>query len=171
MAINKIIKLNLQSRAADLKNTNKSLDEIASILSKESKQKITKSTLFRFYKSNDIQVAHAIHKSNKLTEKVAETEINTIDKRLEVIDKFLELYELAKKEGDYHSAQAALRGATDAQHKLDERIGKLTANNNNTNVNIVTIKEQIDAARQDVTSRVNSITIRLRERELLQQSN
>jgi hypothetical protein len=85
MRINNIIKFNLETRAKELRWESKSMDEIASILSEESGQQITKSTVFRYFESNDKIAAQVIEKNDKLKIKVIETEINTISKRLEVV--------------------------------------------------------------------------------------
>ncbi|MEN6293884.1 MAG: hypothetical protein ABFD07_17940 [Methanobacterium sp.] len=171
MATNKLIKYNLENRAVDLKGEGKSFEEIASVLSKESKNKITSSSVFRFFESHEIAVAQAISKNDKLQAKVADIEINTVNKRYDLIDKLIDLSERAASAGEFQAAQAALRGANDVYKGLDDRIFKLNPPKQTTEVNIVTIQEQVNAARADVSSRVDSITVRLRERGILQQSD
>lgn len=171
MATNKIIKYNLEKRAVDLKGQGKTFDEIAVILSDESKNNISSSSVFRFFESHEIAVAQAISKNDKLKARVADIEINTVNKRYDLIDKLINLSERAADAGEFNAAQAALRGANDVYKGLDDRIFKLSPPKQTTEVNIVTIQEQVNAARADVSSRIDSITVRLRERGLLQQSD
>lgn len=171
MATNKLVKFNLEQRAINLKGQDKSFEEIASILSDESKNKITSSSVFRFFESRDIAVAQAISKNDKLQAKVADIQINTVNKRYDLVDKLIALSERAEAAGEFHAAQSALRGANEVYKGLDDRIFKLNPPKQTTEVNIVTLQEQVNAARADVSSRIDSITVRLRERDFLQQSN
>lgn len=154
MRINNIIKFNLETRAKELRWESKSMDEIASILSEESGQQITKSTVFRYFESNDKIAAQVIEKNDKLKIKVIETEINTISKRLEVIDSLLKIAEQAQKSRDLKAAVLALRAATDAQDSLDERLGKLKASSNTNTINILNIQEEINGAREQFISAI-----------------
>ena len=147
MRINNIIKLNLETRAKELRWESKSLDEIAIILSEETGQQITKSTVFRYFESNDKIAAQVIERNDKLKVKVIETEINTISKRLEIIDSLLKIAEQAQECGDLRAAILALRAATEAQNSLDESLGKLKASSNTNNVNILNIQEAMNGAR------------------------
>jgi len=171
MATNKIIKFNLENRAIDLKGEGKSYEDIANILSEDSKNKITSSSVFRFFESRDVAVAQAISKNDKLQAKVADIQINTVNKRYDLVDKLIALSARAEAAGEFHAAQSALRGANEVYKGLDDRIFKLNPPKQTTEVNIVTIQEQVNAARADVSSRVDSITVRLRERGVLQQSD
>ena len=148
MRINNIIKFNLETRAKELRWESKTMDEIASILSEEFSQQITKSTVFRYFESNDKIAAQVIEKNDKLKIKVIETEINTISKRLEIIDSLLRICEQAKERGDLRAAIQALRAATEAQDSLDERLGKLKASSNTNNINILNIQEVVNGARE-----------------------
>ena len=148
MRINNIIKFNLETQAKELRWESKSMDEIASILSEESGQQITKSTVFRYFESNDKIAAQVIEKNDKLKIKVIETEINTISKRLEIIDSLLVIGEQAQESGDLRAAILALRAATEAQDSMDERLGKLKASSNTNSINILNIQEGINGARE-----------------------
>lgn len=148
MRINNIIKFNLETQAKELRWESKSMDEIASILSEESGQQITKSTVFRYFESNDKIAAQVIEKNDKLKIKVIETEINTISKRLEIIDSLLVIGEQAQESGDLRAAILALRAATEAQDSMDERLGKLKAPSNTNSINILNIQEGINGARE-----------------------
>jgi len=148
MRVNNIIKFNIETRAKELRWDSKSMDEIASILSEESGQQITKSTVFRYFESNDKIAAQLIEKNDKLKVKVIETEINTIEKRLVIIDSLLKIAEQAQECGDLRAAVLALRAATEAQDSLDNRLGKLKAPSNTNNINILNIQEEINGARE-----------------------
>jgi hypothetical protein len=170
MATNKIIKFNLESSATALKGSGKTYEEIASVLSKESKNTITLSSVFRFFESNGKAIAGAIAKNEILQVKIAEAEIDTVLKRYTLIDKMISLAERASDAGEFNAAQAALRGVNEVYKGLDDRIFKLNPPKTTTDLNIFTMQEQVNAARADVTSRVNSVTVRLRERGVLPQS-
>ncbi|WP_292390375.1 hypothetical protein [Methanosarcina sp. UBA5] len=122
MRINHIIKYNLETRAKDLKGAGKTLEEISKTLTAKAKTPITVSTVFRYFESNEKALIQAIEKSDKLKAKVADAEINTITKRVEIIDKFLRIAEQAQRCGDFKAVVMALRGATEAQDSLDESL-------------------------------------------------
>jgi hypothetical protein len=157
MRTNLIVKCNLESRAKDLRGLGKTFPEIASILSEESKEDISQFTVYRYFKSNDCAVSQAIEKNDKLKIKVAETEINTINKRVEIIDTFLEIAGQAQDCGDFKAAIMALRGATEAQDSLDERLGKLKGSPS-TNINILNVQEAVKSAREVLESRLSGIS-------------
>jgi hypothetical protein len=162
MRINNIIKFDLESRAKDLKGEGKTLEDISQILTEEAKNPISLSTVYRYFDSNEKALVQAIEKSDKLKVKIADAEINTITKRVEIIDQFLEISEQALSCGDFRAAVMALRGATEAQDSLDERLGKLKAPTN-TNINILNIQEAVTSAREVLTSRITSIAARVGE--------
>lgn len=162
MRINNIIKCDMETRAKDLKGSGKTLGEIAKILSDESKTPITVSTVFRYFESNEKAMIQAIEKSDKLKSKVADAEINTITKRVEIIDHFLEVADEAQECGDFKAAVMALRGATEAQDSLDERLGKLKGSQP-TNINILNVQEAVNSAREVLSSRIDSIAARVGE--------
>jgi len=170
MRLNNIIKYNLETRAKALKGEGKTLEEISKILSAESKTKISVSTVYRYFESNEKAMIQAIEKSDKLKAKVADAEINTITKRVEIIDQFLEISEQALSCGDYRAAVMALRGATEAQDSLDERLGKLKAPTNTNNINILNIQEAINGARERFINGIVRSTSGITEGEYSQQS-
>ena len=94
--------------------------------------------------------------------KVVETDINTIIKRVEIIDQFLSIAEKAQVCGDFKAAIMALRGATDAQDSLDERLGKLKTPTS-TNINILNVQEAVTSAREVLSSRIADIAARIGE--------
>ena len=148
MRINNIIKFDLETQAKTLKGAGKTLGEISQVLTKDSKIPISLSSVFRYFDSNENALVQAIEKSDKLRAKVADAEINTITKRVEIIDQFLDISEQAVSCRDFRVAVMALRGATEAQDSLDERLGKLKAPTNTNNINILNIKEQTANARE-----------------------
>jgi len=171
MKINTIVKLNLETRTKDLRAEGKSQEEIGDILSKETGQQITKHVISRYFLADDRAKAQVIEKSNKLKAKVADAEINTITKRVEIIDKFLEIAEQAQLEGDFKAAILALRGATEAQDSLDERLGKLKPVSNTNNINILNFQEAVTSARDVLTSRINVLATRIGEDADFEQFN
>jgi nitrate reductase alpha subunit len=154
MRINNVVKFNLESRAKELKWQGKSLGEIADVLSKESGQQITRSAAYRYFESNDKIAAQMVEKNDKLKIKIVETEINTISKRLEIIDGLLKIAEQAQESGDLRAAILALRAATEAQDSLDNRLGKLKTPSNTNSINILNIQEGINGARESFISSI-----------------
>jgi DNA-binding transcriptional MerR regulator len=135
MRINNIVKFNLETLARTLKGEGKTLEEISKILSAESKTKISVSTVYRYFESNEKAMTQAVEKSEKLQAKVAEAEISTIEHRIEVIEGLLQLAKTAEGEHTRVKAFVAVNGALDS---LDRRIGRLNGtgaliqiNNNN----------------------------------------
>jgi hypothetical protein len=57
----------------------------------------------------------------------------------------------------------ALRGATEAQDSLDERLGKLKAPTNTNNINILNMQEAVSSARELLASRISGIAARVGE--------
>ena len=148
MRVNTIIKLNLETRAKELRWESKSIEDIASILSEESGEQITKSATYRYFESHDKIAAQVIEKNDKLKIKVVETEINTINKRLEIVEALLKIAEVAQGQDDLRGAILALRAATEAQDSLDNRLGKLKAPSNTNSINILNIQDGINGARE-----------------------
>lgn len=147
MAVNKIVHLCLESRAKELKESGKSLDEIASILSTEVKQKITKSSVFRYFETNKIIASQVIEKQDKLKAAVVEAEISTIEQRKQVITGLLGLAMDAQNE---HARVLAFKAANEALDSLDKRLGQVSPDNQtviNITQNNLTIKDKIQRYR------------------------
>jgi IS30 family transposase len=168
MRINNIIKFDLETLAKNLKGEGKTLEEISKILTEEAKTPISISTVYRYFDSNEKALVQAIEKNDKLQAKVADAEINTIIKRVEIIGQFLKISEQALSCGDFRAAVMALRGATEAQDSLDERLGKLKAPTNTNTFNILNIQEQTANARQRFTDAIVCISNSRTEREYSQ---
>jgi IS30 family transposase len=171
MRINNIIKYNLETRAKALKAEDKTLSEISKILTEEAKTPISVSTVYRYFEANEKSLIQAIEKSDKLKAKVADAEINTITKRVEIIDEFLTIAEQALSCGDFRAAVMALRGATEAQDSLDERLGKLKTPTNTNNINILNMQEAVSSARELLASRISGIAARVGENGYPEQVN
>jgi IS30 family transposase len=170
MRINNIVKYDLETLARTLKGEGKTLEEISKILSAESKTKISVSTVYRYFEANEKAMIQAIEKSDKLKAKVADAEINTITKRIEIIDEFLTIAEQALSCGDFRAAVMALRGATEAQDSLDERLGKLKGSQP-TNINILNMQEAVSSARELLASRISGLSSRSGEGGVFEQLN
>jgi hypothetical protein len=162
MRINNIIKFDLETQAKELKGEGKTLEEISQTLTEESKTPISLSTVFRYFGSNEKALVQAIEKSDKLQAKVADAEINTINKRMEVILSLIEIGAEARLEGDRRGAVLALKAATEALHLLDQRLGKLTPNNTLIQINN-------NSSKLDYMSDAELIEIIRREQEPLNQ--
>lgn len=169
MKINTIVKLNLETLAKQLRFDGKTFDEISKILSEESGQNITKASVFRYFQTNERVSAQVIEKSDKLKAQVIEADINTINKRVAIIDKFLDIAEQTQLEGEYKAAIMALRGATEAMDSLDARLGELKPAANN--INILNVKEAVTSARELLTSRISGLSSRSGEDGLFEQLN
>ncbi len=154
MATNKIIKYDLETLAIDLRGKEKTFEEIAEILSKESGNKISLSTVFRFFESNDKATAIAIEKNKKLSAKVAEVEISTIEDRQTIIKGLLTLATEAVEDRD---RVAAYKVATEAIDSLDKRIGKISPNSNVTINNVNAVKLS-DVSTEDLMRMFNAST-------------
>lgn len=137
MRINTIIKLGLETRAKTLRGQDKTFDEIATALSKESSETVTRAAVFRYFKGNDLATAQVIETKDNLKAKVVEVEISTIEDRQKIISGLLSLASGALEDRD---RIAAYRVATEAIDSLDKRIGKLTTNNGVTINNINAMK-------------------------------
>ncbi|WP_094226937.1 hypothetical protein [Methanolobus psychrotolerans] len=108
MATNKIIKFNLETRAVDLQEKKKPYAEIAELLSSESGEDITQSSVQRFFASREKEKQIAVAKSDKLKARVAEAEINTIDEAMACIGELKDICSQAKEEGDFRTAIQAI---------------------------------------------------------------
>lgn len=157
MAINKITKLDLESRAIALKGKDMSYSEIAAALSNESNEVITFSSVQRFFASRDKAKAQAVEKSDKLKAKVAEAEINTIEEAMYCITTLKEICEDAKKSKDYKTAMQAIDRVYPALDIINKILGKYqTSPQNQFNFTEV----NLDGARERIISRIAGIASR-----------
>jgi predicted transcriptional regulator len=134
-AINKIIKHRLESRARELRDDlGKSTWEIADILSRELGEKITQSSVHRYFTGFDHEKKEAIEKRAELVARVADAEISTIEDRQTVITGLLDIAKAAKTNGNLRTAVEAYKVATMAFDSLDKRLGKISPTQNNNNL-------------------------------------
>ncbi len=140
MAINKIEKLQLESKAVSLREKGNTFDEIAKRLTEDSKQPITKSTVFRFFESYEKTKAELLERQEALKVKYVEADISTIEDRQKVIKGLLAIATSAMEDRD---RVAAYKEANVALESLDRRMGKLTNNQGVTinNINAVKLSE------------------------------
>lgn len=124
MAINKIIKYQLESRAAELRDDNQSHAEMSETLSKESKHKITASTVQRYFKTIDKDKVELVEKNDQLKAKVVEAEINTINECMGCIAELKDICEIAKKEGNTKDAIQAINKIYTGLDMLNKVLGK-----------------------------------------------
>lgn len=155
MATNKIIKYDLETRAKELKGQQKTNEDIAKILSDESKNKITLSTVFRYFESNKRAMAQAIEKSDKLKSKVVEAEILTIERRVKRLDFLADKIEESEC---LHDIAYATKVYNEAVDSLAKELGRLSTNPNVqiNNINAMKIedipKEQIRGWMDEIRS-------------------
>jgi hypothetical protein len=137
MRINTISKLNLESRATALKLSGLTYTKIAEVLSKETGQAISMDSVYRFFKFNMSAASQVVESKERLMTKVLESELNTIQTRIQAIQGLLSLAESARSE--FVRAQS-YKFVIEACTSLDERSGILSPkgaliqiNNNNPN--------------------------------------
>jgi len=140
MAINNIVKHELDLRAVKLREQGNTFEKIAEILTEESNNTITYSSVYRFFESYEKTKAVIIERQEPLKVKAIEVEISTIEDRLDIIKGLKKLAESALEDRD---RVAAYRVATEAIDSLDKRIGKLTNNPGVTinNINAMNLSE------------------------------
>lgn len=124
MKPNRISQLNLESRIKELLYENKSEREIASILSNESGQRITQSSVHRYLAIQDKLKQQVVEKNDRLKAKVLEVELDTIEARHELIKEIRDLAQEAKQSGDIKTALIGLDKAVNALDSLDKRLGR-----------------------------------------------
>jgi hypothetical protein len=146
MRINTLIKLGLETRAKTLRGQEKTFDEIAAILSEETKETVTTAAVFRYFKGNDLATAQVIETKDNLKAKVVEVEISTIEDRQKIISGLLSLASGALEDRD---RVAAYKVATEAIDSLDKRIGKLT-NNSCVTINNINAMKLSDLSTADL---------------------
>jgi hypothetical protein len=83
--MNQITKLNIESRTRELKINGESERSIASILSKELNQKITQSSVHRYFANNAQVTQQAIESNDKLKVRVAESALDVIKEALMIV--------------------------------------------------------------------------------------
>jgi len=140
MAINKIVKYDLEVRAVQLREQGNTFEKIAELLTTESNNNISYSNVYRFFESYERSKAIIIEKQEPLKVKAIELEISTLEDRKRIITGLLDLAENALEE---RNRVLAYKTAVEAIDSLDRRQGKLTNNPNVTinNVNAMKLSE------------------------------
>lgn len=105
---NKIIAAGLESRAIDLFSSGKTLREIASILSTDSKTDISYSSVKRFFDTCETTKVIEIEKSDQLKATIVEAEINTVQWCTQCIEDLQAICKDAKEAGDRRTAILAI---------------------------------------------------------------
>jgi sugar-specific transcriptional regulator TrmB len=146
MAINNIVKHELDLRAVKLREQGNTFEKIAEILTEESNNTITYSSVYRFFESYEKTKAVIIERQEPLKVKAIEVEISTIEDRLDIIKGLKKLAESALEARD---RVAAYRVATEAIDSLDKRIGKLT-NNPGVTINNINAMKLSDLSTADL---------------------
>jgi predicted transcriptional regulator len=159
-AVNKIIKHGLEDIAKELLSEGKSTRNIADILSAELGEKITQSTVHRYFATRDQEKAKVIEKREELMARVADAEISTIEYRLKGIKVLLTIAEKGEQENNRIKASVALKDSLDS---LDTRLGKLKGGGSGPNVNIFNIQEAMNGAREQLASRMSCIAAKFEE--------
>lgn len=136
--------MNLETRAVELRALDKSIREVAEILTEEAGQRITKSVVQRYFETRELEKSKAVEMNAKLKVKVAEAEISTIEQRQEVIEGLLGL---AKKATHESVRVQAYKAANDALDSLDGRLGKLSPSQPTQNV-IVNVQQNTERLKE-----------------------
>lgn len=143
MKQNILVKYNLESRAVELRGQEKSHAQIAKVLSEESKNTITTSSVQRFFASRDQAKVQAVEKSDKLKAQVAEAEINTVQGCLRCIDDLQGICQEAREAGDLRAAILAIDKIYIGLDMLNKILGKYQLASHSINANDVQINLQL----------------------------
>ncbi len=108
MAINKIIKLNLEEQANKLKAQGLSDYKIAEELSKIAGVKITRSTVYRYFSSNHDPVVNRIKQREEIVTKAVNGRIDAVQQLIAINNETLRILEEAKASGDLKTALRAI---------------------------------------------------------------
>ncbi|KCZ71610.1 hypothetical protein ANME2D_02345 [Candidatus Methanoperedens nitroreducens] len=168
MKLNKIVELSLESQAKELKEKNKSVREIARILTDVSKQSITFNTVQRYFTAQARLHRDVIEKNEKLKVKVIELELDTVQARQELITEIRDLARQAKEDGDIRTAIQGLDKAVAALDSLDKRLGRFSVPEVQVNVQVnqqfnefmkVILEEVDDVGRARIISKLKQAAI------------
>jgi predicted transcriptional regulator len=108
MAINRIIKLGLEEEAHRLKSQGLSDYEIARRLSELCGQKITQSSVWRYFNQNRDVVLRRVKHREEIVQKAINGRIDTVRQLLEINAATLAILEEAKNSGDLRTALRAI---------------------------------------------------------------
>jgi len=108
MAINKIIKFNLEEQANKLKAQGLSDYKIAEELSKIAGVKITRSTVYRYFSSNQDTVVNRIKQREEVVTKAVNGRIDAVQQLITINNETLKILQQAKAAGDLKTALKAI---------------------------------------------------------------
>lgn len=134
MILNKIVELNLGSKAKELKEQNKGEVEIARILSECAGKTVTRSSVHRYFEALDRASNHLIEKKETLQAKVIEAEIDTISRRNKIFERLERIADKAEAEGIDKTVIEALKTQLAALDSLDKRLGKFAPEKKDVNL-------------------------------------
>lgn len=148
MAINKIIKFGLEEEASKLKEQGNSDQSIANELSKSSGQKITRSTVYRYFSnSNRDPVVRNIKQREEVISKAVNSRLETAE-QLERINKAaLYILKEALQSAEYNVALKAIREVTNQLELQSKIIGDIS---DQPTVNINFVQNQFNDFKQIV---------------------
>lgn len=102
--VTKIETLNLQSMAIDLKAKGMTDIKIGQALTKKAGTPISKDIVYNFFKGRAKAKAQVVEKKDKLTSKLVEAEINTIEECMKCIKDLQDVFDKAMDDGDLRAA-------------------------------------------------------------------
>lgn len=137
MILNKIVELNLGSKAKELKDQNVSESEIARILSKCADKTVTRSSVHRYFEALDRARSRLVEKSDTLKAKVVEAEIDTIARRSKIFERLERIADKAEAEGVDKTVIEALKTQLAALDSIDKRLGKFAPEREQTVINVI----------------------------------
>lgn len=157
MAEHKIVRYCLQSRASQLKAEKKSYRDISKILSKESGQPISNTSVQRYFEAMDQAKVEVVEKSDKLKAKILEAEFNTVSGCVTCIEDLQQICTLAKESGDLKTAILAIDSIYKGLDMLNKILGKYQTGPQN-QFNFMEVN--VDGARERIISRITGIASR-----------
>jgi len=120
---NRIIKYRLEIRARELFFENKTEQQIADILSRESGYLINRSSVYRYIKKSRFIKQGLIERQETQKIRTKELVLDTVQARHEIINELRALAMQAKNEKDIKTALMGLDRAVSALDSLDKRMG------------------------------------------------
>jgi predicted transcriptional regulator len=108
MAINRIIKLGLEEEANSLKAQGLSDYQIAKELSERSGEKITQSTVWRYFNKNNDVVLNRIKDREEIVTKSINTRLDTVQQLISINEDTKLILQEAKLSGDLRTALKAI---------------------------------------------------------------
>ncbi len=144
MILNKIVELNLGSKAKELKDQNKGEVEIARILSNCAGKTVTRSSVNRYFAALDRASSHLIEKNETLQARVIEAEIDTISRRTKIFERLERIADKAEAEGVDKTVIEALKTQLAALDSIDKRLGRFAPESNNQTIVNIIVSNQVD---------------------------